>query len=240
MCRPQHHTIIAGDNFSKKGGQMAHVSHAKRVVVLGLLMSMLLVYAALAGNTSTASYDSPNSVTRRMYINSLDDQVTMRGAQTPQWVSDILVKALDDKSPVVVDAAVYQIGVFEISNLSTRLIALYNEVEKVYASAYARRIQYSIIPALGKLGGRDASAFLSNLLADDMGTPMGEFLLSAIKELGNSSLIGAVKQYKVKMENMVAFAKGKNYDPLIYSRKLLYIDRALDVEKYLAALKGGK
>ncbi len=218
---------------------MAHVSIAKRVVVGGLLISALLVSAALAGNTITASYDSPNSVARRMYINSLDDKVARRGAETPQWVSDILIKALGDKSPVVVSATVHQIGTFQLSALSTRLIALYSEVGKIYSSAYARRIQYSIIPALGKLGGKEASVFLSGLLAEDMGTSMGEYLLSAIKELGDNSLVGVVKDYKVKMEKMVSFAKGKSYDPLIYSRKLLYIDLALIVEKSLVS-KGGK
>ncbi len=218
---------------------MARMPHARRALVGGLLMSVLLVYSALAGNTNTTSYDSPNSVERRMFINSLNDEVPQRGAETPQWTQDVLVKALEDKSPVVVNAAVYQIGTFHLSALSTRLVALYTEVEKKYSSAYARRIQYSIIPALGKLGGNEVSTFLGGLLVEDMGTPRGELILTAIKELGDRALLGVVKEYKVKMEGMVSFARAKNYDPLIYSRKLQYIDLALGVEKVFLS-KGGK
>ena len=68
---------------------------------------------------------------------------------------------------------------------------------------------------------------------------MGGFLLLAIKDLNDVSLLEHVKQYKVKMEGLVKYAKAKKYDPLIYSRKLMYIDLTLDVEKSLTA-KGGK
>ena len=68
---------------------------------------------------------------------------------------------------------------------------------------------------------------------------MGQFLLLAIKDLNDLSLVDNVKQYKKKMEELVKFAKAKNYDPLMYSRKLMYVDLALDVEKSLVS-RGGK
>lgn len=216
---------------------------AVRVAIGGLLVIAVLGNSAFGANSSSTTIittynTSTNTVERRMALNSLRDFIPQNGEESPLWIRDLLGRALTDESPVVVAAAVYQIGTFQLSALSTRLIALYTEVEKSYSSAYARRIQYSIIPALGKLGGKEASVFLSGLLAKDMGTSMGEYLLWAIKELGDNSLVGVVKEYKVKMEGMVSFAKGKNYDPLIYSRKLMYVNLALDVEKLLS--KGGK
>ena len=221
-----------------------------RILSINLLFIFLLLFSAstipieaadITNGTSIVNIynTSDNSVERRMALNALSDVVVQRGSETPQWVSDLLIKALDDKSPVVVNAAVYQIGNFGLANMTQKLISLYSEVEKKFSSAYAKRIQYSIVPALGKTGGTEATAFLSGLLARDNGTLMGGFLLAAIKDLNDNALADNVKEYKVKMEGLVKFAKAKNYDPLIYSRKLMYIDLALDVEKSLAS-KGGK
>ena len=213
-------------------------------VILLFLFSALNTPAEAADITNGASIvniynTSDNSVERRMALNELSDVVVQRGSETPQWVNNLLIKALDDKSPVVVNAAVYQIGNFGLTNITGKLITLYSEVERNFSSAYANRIQYSIVPALGKTGGKEASAFLSNLLARDNGTVMGQFLLLAIKDLNDLSLVDNVKQYKKKMEELVKFAKAKNYDPLMYSRKLMYVDLALDVEKSLVS-RGGK
>lgn len=214
------------------------------LLIFLILFSALSTFSTAAEITDGASIvkvytTSDNSVERRMALNALSDVVVQRGTATPQWVSDLLVKAIDDKSPVVVDAAVYQIGNFGLAGMTEKLISLYSEVEKKFSSAYANRIQYSIVPALGRTGGKEASAFLPQLLAQDKGTVMGQFLLLAIKDLNEFSLVDNVKQYKVKMEGLVKFAKAKKYDPLIYSRKLMYIDLALDVEKSLVS-KGGK
>ena len=213
-------------------------------VILLFLFSALNTPAEAADITNGASIvniynTSDNSVERRTALNALSDVVAQRGLETPQWVNNLLIKALDDKSPVVVNAAVYQIGNFGLTNITGKLITLYSEVERNFSSAYANRIQYSIVPALGKTGGKEASAFLSNLLTGDNGTVMGQLLLLAIKDLNDLSLVDNVKQYKKKMEELVKFAKAKNYDPLMYSRKLMYVDLALDVEKSLVS-RGGK
>ncbi|GAG00278.1 unnamed protein product, partial [marine sediment metagenome] len=220
----------------------------KAIPINLLFILLLLGIAANASETASEKaagasivnvYNtSENSVERRTALRSLNDVVS-RGEKTPQWVRGLLESALDDKSPVVVDVAVYQIGNFGLAGFSSKLITLYSDVKKKYSSAYARRVRYSIVSALGKTGGKSASLFLSNLLAEDNGTAMGQFLLLAIKDLNDPTLLKGVKQYQTKMEGLVKFAKAKNYDPLIYSRKLMYVNLALDVEKSLV-LRGGK
>ncbi len=222
----------------------------KRIIPFSLLAALLLIcitVTAVGANQKMATVascisvyeESDNSVTRRQALNTLEDVVTRRGINTPKVVRDLLVNALNDKSPVVVSVAVYQIGNFGIPGLDTKLINLYDEVEKKYSASYARRIQYAIVPALGKTGGAEASVFLSRLLAEDNGTAMGEFLLLAINELHEPALIDVVSQYKVKMQGMVQYAKSQNVDPLIYSRRERYANLAAGIEKALGS-KGGK
>ncbi len=229
---------------------MSSFHSSKRIISFNLLSAILLF--CIAVNAVGASQEmadaascirvykaSDNSVTRRQALNALDEVVTRRGMDTPKVVKDILLSALNDKSPVVVATAVDQVGKFELHDLSERLINLYNNADKMFQSAYADRVKFSIVPALGKSGGNGVASFLSDLLAEDNGSVMGEYILLAMKELHDISLVDDVKKYKTKMEGLVRFAKAKNHDPLMYSRKLMYIDLALDVENSLVS-KGGK
>lgn len=216
-----------------------------------LLLIFLLIFSALnitvtaAESTDGASIikrynTSDNSVNRRELLISLDNFLPQNGEMAPQWVSELLGNALDDKSPVVVAVAVFQIGQFKLSEYNINLIILYKEAEKKYGyCGYAKRVQYAIIPALGKIGNQETKAFISNLLENDNGSQMGEFLLKAIKDLNDQAFLDDLATYVAKMENLIKIAKGKGLDPLIYSRKLMYIDLALDVEKSLLS-KGGK
>ena len=95
-------------------------------VILLFLFSALNTPAEAADITNGASIvniynTSDNSVERRTALNALSDVVVQRGLETPQWVNNLLIKALDDKSPVVVNAAVYQIGNFGLTNITGKL-----------------------------------------------------------------------------------------------------------------------
>ena len=89
-----------------------------------LLMSMYpAAYAAdgPAGADLVQKFKAcDNSVERQQMLYSLDPQV-YAGSETgaaPECVHDLLISALVDKSPVVVDAAVHQIGTFSLSDAS--------------------------------------------------------------------------------------------------------------------------
>lgn len=176
-----------------------------------------------------SAFDSENSIVRR---NALYAAAHHQGL----WVGNLFKTALADKSPVVVEVAVQQIGNLKLGSLTSQLITQYHQAEVLY-KGYAERVRYAIIPALGKLGGPEATAFLVDLLQNDKGTYMGGFILSAIQELGDKSLISNVQQYAEKMNGVVVKAKAQNYDPLAYSMQLQYIEIAKKVE--LALLEKG-
>lgn len=221
------------------------------LVPINLLFIFLLLFSAFNSAVTAAEITdvallvkaystSENSVTRRELLISLDNFLPQNGEKAPQWISDLLGNALYDKSPVVVAEAAHQIGQFKLSEYNSNLIKLYNEAEMKYGyCGYAERVQYAIIPALGKIGNKEAKAFISNLLKNDNGSQMGNFLLKAIKDLNDRALLGDLAKYVVKMDNLIKITREKGLDPLIYSRYVCYVQLAAEVEKSLLS-KGGK
>jgi HEAT repeat protein len=179
-------------------------------------------------------------VEKRELLTSLKNYIPAAGEKAPQWVVDLLGTALQDKSPVVVAEAAFQVGQFNAVELNTNLLTLYKEsVKRFGASGYESRVQYSVIPALGKIGNNEAKILIADLLKNDNGSAMGDFLLEAIRNSNDPAFLNDLKLYKHKMANMVEAAKRKGDDPIFYSRKLAYIQVAAEVERSLLR-KGGK
>lgn len=177
---------------------------------------------------------SDNSVKKCEVLFSLKKFIPKNGENTPLWISELLGNALNDKSPVVVADAVYQIGEFRFTKYNSSLIALFKNAEiKHRTSGYTERVQCAIITTLGKIGNSEAKTFLSELLRNDKGTYIGQFILGAIENLNDPVFINGVKQYKAKMEMYVANAKKQGCDPFLYSVKLAYIKFAEEIEKSL-------
>jgi hypothetical protein len=124
-----------------------------------------------------------------------------------------------------------------MTDFSPELIAMYNNAEKRFLG-YSIRVHYAIISTLGKIGGAGSKGFIAQLLRTDNGSDYGEFILMAIKDLNTKELVSDVAAYAVKMKKIVEKAKAKNLDPLLYSRKLWYIQVASEVQDALL-LKGG-
>lgn len=178
---------------------------------------------------------SDNSVKKTELLFSLKKYLS----QKPLWIKELLAKALNDKSPVVVAEAVYQIGEFEFIEFNTELIKLFNDAEKRFGSlCYAERVRCAVIPALGKIGNNKAKAFIAGLLKNDKGSFMGQFMLSAMKSLNDPVFVKDVRLYRAKMEKYVKDAAASGLDPFLYSDKASYIKLAEEVETSL--LKGGK
>lgn len=153
------------------------------------------------------------------------------------WVAQMLETALDDKSPVVVEAAVQEIGNLRLISLAPRLITLYTQSDSRFAG-YAERVKFALIPSLGKLGGETVTGFLKRELEHDNGTELGEAILSAVRLSGDAALIDDVRDYAYKMDQYIANAQAKNLDPIVYSLKLHNSSLAHEIENVLMQ-KGG-
>lgn len=189
---------------------------------------------------SSVYYSSDNSVTRRTALRSLNSIAVEEGKKAPQWVSELLGDALNDKSPVVVATAVKQIGRFKLIEYNTDLVHLFQNADQRFgASGYTHRVQYAVIPALGMLNTAEAKQLVAELLRSDNGSAMGQYLLSAILSFNDPAFLNDVKIYKHKMNSAVVASREKGDDPILYSRKLGYIELAITVEKALLT-KGGK
>ena len=222
-----------------------------RLMPVNVLFIFILIFTAL--NTPATAAEpadgaaivktfntSQNSVEKRELLVSLKNYTPAAGEKAPQWVVDLLGTALQDKSPVVVAEAAYQVGQFNIVELNTELLTLYKEsVKRFGASGYERRVQYSLIPSLGRIGNSEAKALIADLLKNDNGSAMGNYLMQAIKNSNDPVLLTDLKLYKQKMASLVEVARREGADPIFYSRKLAYIQVAAEVERSLLT-RGGK
>ena len=68
---------------------------------------------------------------------------------------------------------------------------------------------------------------------------MGDYLMHAIKNSNDPAFLYALRLYRQKMASLVEVAKREGKDPILYSRKLAYIQIAAEVEKSLLK-KGGR
>ncbi len=188
-----------------------------------------------AKTITTAFTTSGNSVEKSQILFSLKKYQS----QKPLWVKQLLLTAINDKSPVVAAEAVYQIGAFGFNDCNAELIKLYKIADKRFGSpGYVERVHCAIIPVLGKTGNSEAKKFISGLLQIDKGSYKGGFLLEAVEELNDPVFIDDLKQYCMKLEKYVQLAKESGRDPFLYSEKVSYIERTKKIEKLL--LKGGK
>ena len=214
--------------------------------VSSLLFGTIFFITALT-NTTVASESSESANITNTFINS-DNSVKKTEIlfslkkyllQKPSWIKELLGRAIDEKSPVVVAEAVYQIGEFGFIEFNAALIKLYNDADKRFGSiSYAERVRCAVIPALGKIGNNEAKVFIAKLLNNDMGSFMGPFLLMAIQNLNDPVFVKDVKLYRARMEKLKKDAEAAGIDPFLYSDKASYIKLAAEVETSL--LKGGK
>jgi hypothetical protein len=205
-----------------------------------ILFTLIPAGADDASSVAKAFNTSSNSVEKKALLVSLKQYTPVAGEKAPLWVVDLLGTALQDKSPVVVAEAAYQVGQFNAVELGSELLTLYKEAVKRFgASGYERRVMYSLIPSLGKVGNSEAKVLIADLLKNNNGSAMGEFLMQAIKNSKDPAFLNDLKLYKHKMAGMVEAAKREGADPILYSRKLAYIQVAAEVERSLLR-KGGK
>ncbi|MBN1980567.1 MAG: HEAT repeat domain-containing protein [Chitinivibrionales bacterium] len=207
-------------------------------VVLALLFFLLLSLAYTVARSSKYhdafsiinSYKATsNPIERKNAVAAVSTIIT---TPAPQWSKEFLTKVLDDKDPHVVEEAVIQIGVLRINELSKKLIDLFNNCDQAYRE-YSQQVEYAIITSLGKIGGERSKEFLRQLLVDDDGSDLGQFILVAINDLNDRQLINEIQLYSEKMKKIVASATENNLDPIVCSRNRWYIQLSQDIEQSL-------
>jgi hypothetical protein len=205
------------------------------VIITGLCKPVKADESSEAKTIVNTFITAENSVEKSQLLFSLKKYLP----QKPTWIKDLLKKALNDRSPVVVAEAVHLVGEFGFAGFNTDLTKLYGDVEKRFTShGYIERVQCAIIPALGRIGDSAGKKFLANLLRSDNGSYQGGFLLAAVDELNDPVFVKDIKAYKARLEKLVKEAKAAGIDPFLYSDKTAYIERTAAIEKSL--LKGGK
>lgn len=161
---------------------------------------------------------------------------TIVSTPAPQWSREILETALTDKNPEVVELAIRQVGNLRIANYSLKLIELFQQSDKLYIN-YADKIRYAIVSTLGKLGSTPAKRFIHDLLQNDDGSDLGQFILMAVKDLNDEGFITDLHEYSFKMRKIASCADDAQKDPLLYSRSVWYMQLASDIENTLLAHK---
>ncbi len=215
--------------------------HFYLYLLTGLIVTTLRAVEPPKGRPDTDIFTTTdNSVKKCELLFSLKKHLPKNDEKIPSWITELLNSALNDKNPVVVAEAIYQIGEFRCTAFGQRLLTVYRDAgSKFRACGYTERVRNSIIPALGKIGGKEAKTFIAELLKKETGSYISRFLLTAIKDLNDTAFIDDLQQYKARLEKYVVRAKEKGHDPLFYSEQQSYISSATEIVRSLG-MEGNK
>jgi hypothetical protein len=192
------------------------------------------------GSSLIRTFESTeNSIDKRNILKSLSQNEETQNSAVPRWKVDLITIGLADKSPVVVETAVKQVGKLGLTELSPRLIDHFKNADERFIGGYTDRVRIALFKALGKVGGPGVAELFQEFLENDNGSGLGGDALLAVKNLNDPSLLNTVKMYMLKMDARIAEKKKINADPIFYSRYLNYLELARDVKESLLKSKGG-
>jgi hypothetical protein len=152
----------------------------------------------------------------------------------------LLLDALGDTKPTVVEASIRKIGELRATEFEKRLIAMYRDVEKRFRGAYAERLKAGIITAVGKCNGSRAMPFIDSLLIYNKRCQYTRTILHAARATDNPSLLSSVKVFRKRLEMECARMDAAGVEPLLTSELKTTIRLAQDVETSLSDNNGGR
>lgn len=141
------------------------------------------------------------------------------------WGTDYFTSMLEEKSPVLVEAAIYSLPVHCSPSLYKNLISLFLDADATYMG-YSTRIKSAIISHFRRAKCVEAVSFMTEELERSNDRSLEHSLLVAIRELGVSPVKDIVTNYENRMRSIVDNAEKKGENPLIYSQILINADFA--------------
>jgi hypothetical protein len=227
---------------SKHGNNIIRIS----AVVLGMVFA---VSAAPQESNRKRFHDTDNSVTRIQILHEvgtpMDSKVkagssAAADAQLTTEDKALLLEALQDTRPTIVEASVRRIGELKVVEFEQQLITLFSDAEKRFSGGYAERLKLTIISAAGKCNGPLTVPFLENLLRIDSGSQYFETILLAAQETGNPALLSGVKEFRNRLETELQRRIEADANPMSTSELKVAIKLAQDVESGLLNGNGGR
>jgi hypothetical protein len=215
-------------------------------VVLGVVFT---VSAAPQESNLKRFHDTDNSVTRMQILqdvgNTKDSNVKTGGSAAantslPAEDKTLLLEALKDTRPTVVEASVRRIGELNAVEFEQQLIPLFSDAKKRFPAGYVERLKTAIISTIGQCNGPQAVPFIKNLLKSVPENQYLETILLAARKTGNSSLLSDVQEFRHKLETELEQRIKAGADPMSTSELKVVIKLAQDVESDLSNGKGGR
>jgi hypothetical protein len=215
----------------------------RKAAFLGMLFfaCAFLVQSAWAAEGSepeaaavlNAYHGTQNTVLKRKALRMLSENVRATGVAVAQWKKDLLREALDEQDPTVVEAAVYQIKMLQMTDFNRKLIDLYRNAKDLYANVYDRRVQIAIVRALSITGKGDANVFalfqeVLEPVTSKFAYVQGDVLIS-IKELNDPKYTAMVEKYGAFMESAIAEKKAAGEHPMLYQILVDYASMCKDI-----------
>lgn len=190
-----------------------------------------------AASVINAYKNTDNNIVKRQLLRGISRNTEATGSAVPQWKKDLLLEALQEKNPTVVEAAVHQITTLILPEFNQRLISLYQKAGELFANMYDSRVRISIVIALSKTGVADNNVF--NLFQDILVPEKSKFsyvqgdVLQSIKTLDDPKFIPMVEKYGKFMEDAIAKKKAAGEHPMLYQVLVDYSSMCKDIVQTL-------
>lgn len=204
----------------------------KIILCILLLVTLARSEECTAGGVLESFKTSDNSIVRKKIIQDLFTADTRSGVPIPEWKIELLVEALHDKSPIVVESAINQLRTIDATPFLRDLTILFKEAESRFGT-YTNRLRVALIEVFGYQKDRESTRVLAEFLSLDMGSDIAGDLLQALKRIDDRSLLPVVREFYQKMQLMVFHLQMRQTDPLLLGRYKLYAQLAQDVEQSL-------
>lgn len=210
---------------------------------------VFVVSATPPEGTLKRFHDTDNSVTRTQIVHDVGTPKVSNvkaGSSAAAEASlsaeekTILLEALKEKRPTVVEASVRRIGELKVVEFEGQLITLFSDAEKRFSGGYAERLRSTIISAAGQCNGPQTVAFIENLLRNDSRYQYFETILLAARETGNPALLSGVQEFRRNREMEMQQRIDAGAKPVSLSDLKVVIKLAQDVESDLSAENGGR
>ena len=215
-------------------------------VVLGVVF---VVSAAPRESNRQRFHDTDNSVTRMQILHQVgktkDSKAKADGSAAAEALltdedKTLLLEALEDTRPTVVEASVRRIGELKAVEIEPQLITLFSDAEKRFPGGYAERLKATIIAATGRCNSPQTVPFIENLLRYGSENQYFETILLAARETGNPALLSAVREFRNRLETELQQKTDAGANPMTTSRLRMVIGLAKDVESDLLNGNGGQ
>ncbi len=223
---------------------MKHRSLRRMLINSGVISSTLFVLSVSAqesDSTIMAFNNVDNAILRKQMLvqelakDSAQETFSMARSAVSKSNNDALIlEALSDKSPTVVEKAIQLAAGNNSPVIINKLFAIYDSALENYLG-YDERLQSAVLTSLASSNDARVAPLYKEIIARDLSSSILNVVLSACTENSDSTLTLAVEEYITKAEAALVSVKESGANSLIWSD----LSQTLNLAKEVRSAQNG-